>query len=354
MESGELKMENEGKDNEHNLLIMNNLRLNHFAAAAFCAALLTACIKMPDPVKALDMQLSAESTKPNTLTVKVSVATDAYENMTVSELGAEVSIAGNSPTVYKSANLREMSRVLVASTVYNVERSYTVQAYAVMGGTTYRSAPQEVAMLTSPCPTFSTGAIETDGQWLVKGETPVAIGSKSNATCSDGKVSYQWYKNDALIPAATAAAYTPPPADATQAGNVVYTRRAKDDACNTTFALSQGKWEMVVTATPLTPVFSGMRHLADQRTAYSLTLEATISDDNGYEVTERGFCWSATTYLPTLSDEKVTATDGGTGTYRLTIYGLQPNTCYYVTAYAKTMAGVVFWGGGTCYRTGEE
>src|SRR5690554_4682275 len=62
-----------------------------------------------------------------------------------------------------------------------------------------------------------------------------------------------------------------------------------------------------------------------------------ITSDGGATVTARGVCWS-TEQIPTISDNKTT--DGtGDGTFVSNISGLEPNTTYYVRAYATNGAG---------------
>src|SRR5690554_1380360 len=62
-----------------------------------------------------------------------------------------------------------------------------------------------------------------------------------------------------------------------------------------------------------------------------------ITSDGGATVTARGVCWS-TEQIPTISDNKTT--DGtGAGTFVSNISGLEPNTTYYVRAYATNGAG---------------
>ena len=57
-------------------------------------------------------------------------------------------------------------------------------------------------------------------------------------------------------------------------------------------------------------------------------------------VTARGVCWS-TSHNPTLADSHTT--DGtGTGAFASSLTGLQPNTLYYVRAYATNIYGTVY------------
>jgi len=65
-----------------------------------------------------------------------------------------------------------------------------------------------------------------------------------------------------------------------------------------------------------------------------------ITDDGGTTVTARGVCWSKS-QNPTINDNK---TEDGIGAYPFTssISGLEPNTTYYVRAYATNSAGMGF------------
>lgn len=66
-----------------------------------------------------------------------------------------------------------------------------------------------------------------------------------------------------------------------------------------------------------------------------------VTDDGGgAEITERGVCWS-TSANPTVSDQHTT-NGTGIGTFVSTITGLDPNTTYYVRAYATNSAGTSY------------
>src|SRR5690554_7409777 len=75
-----------------------------------------------------------------------------------------------------------------------------------------------------------------------------------------------------------------------------------------------------------------------------------ITSDGGATVTARGVCWS-TGQTPTISNNKTT--DGtGAGTFVSNISGLEPNTTYYVRAYATNSAGTGY--GSTMSFTTED
>lgn len=66
----------------------------------------------------------------------------------------------------------------------------------------------------------------------------------------------------------------------------------------------------------------------------------SITSDGGAPITARGVCWS-TSVNPTVADNK-TSDGTGTGTFTSSLTGLNPNTTYYVRAYATNSAGTVY------------
>ena len=79
--------------------------------------------------------------------------------------------------------------------------------------------------------------------------------------------------------------------------------------------------------------------------AYSITYISAksggrITSDGGSAVTARGVCWNNYGY-PTTGDNK-TEDGTGTGEYTSNLTGLQPNTTYYIRAYATNAYGTVY------------
>ena len=66
-----------------------------------------------------------------------------------------------------------------------------------------------------------------------------------------------------------------------------------------------------------------------------------VTSDGGDAVTERGICYSSTEKLPSISDEK-NSSGKGIGTFSCELSHLNPNTKYYVRAYAKNGKGVAY------------
>ena len=74
----------------------------------------------------------------------------------------------------------------------------------------------------------------------------------------------------------------------------------------------------------------------------SATAGGNVTSDGGLTVIARGVCWS-TSSTPTISDNKTT--DGsGIGNFTSIITGLNPNTTYYIKAYATNSNGTAYGG----------
>lgn len=72
----------------------------------------------------------------------------------------------------------------------------------------------------------------------------------------------------------------------------------------------------------------------------SATVSGNCNDDGGGTVTARGLCW-ATTEIPDLTDNVITS-GSGTGSFSVTITGLNPGTTYYARSYATNEAGTSY------------
>lgn len=77
---------------------------------------------------------------------------------------------------------------------------------------------------------------------------------------------------------------------------------------------------------------------ASDLTAYSALLHGTLLSDNGFPVTERGFCYSSESQLPTIEHPRVEASLDGKD-FAATASGLEPLKTYYYRAYAKNGKG---------------
>lgn len=73
--------------------------------------------------------------------------------------------------------------------------------------------------------------------------------------------------------------------------------------------------------------------------ATSFLIKCRVEDDFGLAITERGICWN-TDGNPGINDHKVKHEENGVGEYVCKMENLEPNTTYYVRAYAKNDTGI--------------
>jgi uncharacterized protein (TIGR02145 family) len=73
----------------------------------------------------------------------------------------------------------------------------------------------------------------------------------------------------------------------------------------------------------------------------SVTAGGNVTSAGGGTVTERGVCYSLTA-APDINDPKIPATQGGIGTFTVTLPNLTEGTNYYVRAYAVNGAGPAY------------
>ncbi|MCP4348159.1 MAG: hypothetical protein GY795_21870, partial [Desulfobacterales bacterium] len=66
-----------------------------------------------------------------------------------------------------------------------------------------------------------------------------------------------------------------------------------------------------------------------------------VTYDGGSDILERGVCWSKSEN-PTVSNSKAEDTTQGTGIFTVHMSGLDPNTTYYVRAYAGNIIGTAY------------
>ncbi len=76
-------------------------------------------------------------------------------------------------------------------------------------------------------------------------------------------------------------------------------------------------------------------------TSFEALAGGQISADGGTTVTVRGVCWS-TAPSPTISLSTKTSDGQGTGSFASLVSGLNPNTTYYLRAYATNSAGTSY------------
>jgi len=89
---------------------------------------------------------------------------------------------------------------------------------------------------------------------------------------------------------------------------------------------------------------------ASSMTETSALCGGNVSDDGGASVTEKGVCW-ATTQNPTLTDDHIPG-GSGTGSFSVTLTGLNCQTNYFARAYATNPSGTSY-GAQVSFATSE-
>jgi len=76
-------------------------------------------------------------------------------------------------------------------------------------------------------------------------------------------------------------------------------------------------------------------------TSESVTCGGEISSDGGLGITERGICWAERPH-PTIIDSKLADISSGIAGFAVSITGLNPDTTYYLRAYATNAVGTSY------------
>lgn len=76
-------------------------------------------------------------------------------------------------------------------------------------------------------------------------------------------------------------------------------------------------------------------------TATTVVCGGNVESDGGYQVTDRGLCWSTEQY-PKIENSQHLSIGEGIGQFEGQITGLSVNTTYYVRAYATNSTGTVY------------
>ncbi|MBR1769526.1 MAG: hypothetical protein IJ748_03620 [Bacteroidales bacterium] len=74
--------------------------------------------------------------------------------------------------------------------------------------------------------------------------------------------------------------------------------------------------------------------------ATSVTCGGNATYDNGFPITEKGVCWSMSNHPTVIND--YTTNGAYLGSFVSNITGLQPNTSYYICAWAKNRNGIAY------------
>ncbi|GGH20392.1 hypothetical protein FAZ19_09905 [Sphingobacterium alkalisoli] len=86
-------------------------------------------------------------------------------------------------------------------------------------------------------------------------------------------------------------------------------------------------------------------------TASSMIISGQILQDNNSAITARGFCYSRTTNVPTITNATISQAGSGKGSFSSTLTNLTASTMYYIRSFATNSAGTAY-GNLVSVRTG--
>lgn len=226
-------------------------------------------------------------------------------------------------------------------------RTYYVRAYATnASGTSYGNQVEFTTNSTAPTVTTAevsdiTTTTAAGGGEITStgGAAPTACGVCWNTTgaptTADDKT------QDLMLKGLTVASdvrkpntypYTSSMTDLNP-GTTYYVRAYAINAAGTGYGS-----EVQFTTEPSTPIVTTA--MVSDITANSAACGGEVTSDSGASVTVRGVCWN-TAGTPTTDDSK-TSDGTGTGAFTSDLTGLDPNTTYYVRAYATNSEGTSY------------
>ena len=288
-------------------------------------------------------------------TVKTTAASSVTETSAVT--GGNVTSDGNASVTERgvvyattqnptTANTKVASGSGTGSFVCNLSglqpnTKYYVRAYAINSkGTAYG---EEITFITNKSislPIVTTAAVTSVTE--TSAVTGGNVTSDGNATVTERGVVYSTNPNPVITnlsntirPCGSGTGEFTYTITGLQANTKYYVRAyAKNDAGTAygeeiSFTTNKQVVLPTVTTTSATSV-----------TETSAVTGGNVTSDGNASVTERGVVY-ATTQNPTTSNTKVTS-GSGTGSYTCNLSGLQPNTTYYVRAYATNSKGTAY------------
>jgi hypothetical protein len=113
-----------------------------------------------------------------------------------------------------------------------------------------------------------------------------------------------------------------------------------------------GYGDVVTFTTPIAPPVVTTVGAIHVTSVYAVGL-GRVNSDSGSPVTRRGICWSTTDTIPTIDGSGCSYGTSGTGlgNYSVEMNDLQPNTTYYIRAFAENGVGLAYGEVKTFYTT---
>jgi uncharacterized protein (TIGR02145 family) len=98
--------------------------------------------------------------------------------------------------------------------------------------------------------------------------------------------------------------------------------------------------DIVAFETPWADLPSISNTIVQNKTQTTISVSSEVLNDGGFEVLSRGFTWSTSEYP--INFENAISVGSGIGSFTATIDGLEPNTLYFIRAFATNANGTVY------------
>jgi uncharacterized protein (TIGR02145 family) len=98
--------------------------------------------------------------------------------------------------------------------------------------------------------------------------------------------------------------------------------------------------DIVAFETPWADLPSISNTIIQNKTQTTISVSSEVLNDGGFEVISRGFTWSTSEYP--INSENAISVGSGIGPFTATIDGLEPNTLYFIRAFATNANGTVY------------
>ena len=257
---------------------------------------------------------------------------------TVTERGICYSLTNSEPTILdtKVASGSGNGSFNVSVTMLTPSTSYHVRAYAKnVNGTSYGNTI--VVTTTDGTATVTTGTVTN--VMALTATSKVTVTDAGGATLQSCGICWSTNPNPTVLDNNAVAGG--------KAINTEYICNMSSLTPNTTYyvrayaitdiSTSYGKEETFKTTIGLPTISTGY----PSAEATIITLTGQVTGNGGYNVTERGVCYSKSNVEPTITDSKVVC-GSGNGSYEAKITNLEASTTYYLRAYATNEVGTSY------------
>ena len=244
---------------------------------------------------------------------------------------------GHNPTLENYYTVDGVSEGEFSSTVneLSANMTYYVRAYATnSAGTKYGEEVSFVSSITPPAVTTAEVTSISYTSATCGGDVPFSGGAAVTSKGLCYGVNEHPTISDNVVPGGADVGNFTRDLTGLTANTVYYVRAFASNSVGTNY----GEERVFSTLSYQTPTVEAVAPTDITYTTF--TCGGNVTDEGSFPVTSRGVCWS-TSPNPTTNDN-YEPRGSGTGAFSYTVFGLSPNTTYYVRAYAINQVGQAY------------